>query len=208
MKEYYTTNEAATILKVTGRTLQTWDRNKVFEPDLKQDLNRLYSRKQLENRLGKRIEEATENPILNLTDITLNELYFSEEPILIDFAIMGGDTLKEKYEAIYVKLIEYSTVIHRKTKLCGGNFILASPEITSLFEIATSGFAPFHPNNDQLDKVDEKIVKYLGTINSRWRLYSSALLDPEMLFLGVRDADKILDMPGSRVSIKFNNYIL
>jgi hypothetical protein len=59
-----------------------------------------------------------------------------------DFNTALGDTIKEKYESLYVKVVEVSNVVHRKTLRGGCNWLVTSPEVASIFETATAGFAP------------------------------------------------------------------
>ena len=58
-----------------------------------------------------------------------------------DFSTALGDTIKEKYESLYVKVVEVTNVVHRKTLRGGANWIVTSPEVASIFETATAGFA-------------------------------------------------------------------
>lgn len=53
-----------------------------------------------------------------------------------------GDIIKEKYENDYVKIIEISNVINRKTLDSNCCWIVTSPEVTSVFETATAGSFP------------------------------------------------------------------
>jgi hypothetical protein len=51
-----------------------------------------------------------------------------------DFNTALGDTIKEKYESLYVKVVEVSNVVHRKTLRGGCNWLVTSPEVASIFE--------------------------------------------------------------------------
>jgi hypothetical protein len=59
-----------------------------------------------------------------------------------DFNTALGDTVKEKYESLFVKVTEVSAVVHRKTLRGGCNWLVTSPEVAAIFETATAGFAP------------------------------------------------------------------
>jgi len=88
-----------------------------------------------------------------------------------DFATSFGDTIKEKYENLYVKIIELSSIIYSKTLLGGANWILTSPEIASIFETATAGFP--------CRKYDTPFI-----VNNKWRLYKHKSLPVDELIMG------------------------
>ena len=46
-----------------------------------------------------------------------------------DFNTALGETLKEKYESLYIKIVELSNVVHRKTLRGGCNWLVTSPEV-------------------------------------------------------------------------------
>lgn len=82
-----------------------------------------------------------------------------------DHATALGDTIKEKYESFYIKIVEVSSIIHRKTLRGGANWIVTSPEIAELFTNACHwGDWKRHDNSE---------LCYHGTMNNRWRLFSS-----------------------------------
>jgi len=121
-----------------------------------------------------------------------------------DFAAALGDTIKEKHEQLYVKLVE--TSLGDKPKLeddaleftylspkhpwnlreFDKNWILTSPQIASIFECATSGFYPegYYPGYAEING-----IIYTGTINMRWRLYKTLLVPINEIWLGFKDDD-------------------
>lgn len=105
-----------------------------------------------------------------------------------DFNTALGDTLKEKYESLYVKVSEISAVIHRKTLRGGANWIVTSPEVASIFETATAGFAP-NPSETFTSSLG---VQYVGTVNSKWRLYKDPLFPVGQILLGYK-GDSYMD---------------
>lgn len=105
-----------------------------------------------------------------------------------DFTTAYGDTIKEKYESLYVKVVEVSNIIHRKTLRGGANWIVTSPEIASIFETATAGFAPA-PSNTFSSSLG---IQYIGTINNRWKLYKDPLFPSNQMLLGYR-GDSYMD---------------
>ena len=105
-----------------------------------------------------------------------------------DFNTSLGDTIKEKYESLYVKIVEISSVIHRKTLRGGANFIVTSPEVASIFETATAGFAPA-PSETFSSSLG---IQYVGTVNNRWRLYKDPLFPSNQILMGYK-GDSYLD---------------
>lgn len=99
-----------------------------------------------------------------------------------DFNTAMGDTIKERYESLYVKVVEISNVIHRKTLRGGANWIITSPEVAAIFETATAGFAPA-PSETFTSSLG---VQYVGTINNRWRLYKDPLFPQGQLLMGFK----------------------
>lgn len=105
-----------------------------------------------------------------------------------DFNTSLGETIKEKYESLYVKIVEVSAVVHRKTLRGGCNWIVTSPEVASMFETATAGFAPA-PSETFTSSLG---IQYVGTVNNRWRLYKDPLFPTNQLLMGYK-GDTYLD---------------
>lgn len=105
-----------------------------------------------------------------------------------DFNTALGDTIKEKYESLYVKVVEVSNVVHRKTLRGGCNWLVTSPEVASVFETATAGFAPA-PSETFTSSLG---IQYVGTINNRWRMYKDPLFPQGQILLGYK-GDSYMD---------------
>jgi len=105
-----------------------------------------------------------------------------------DFNTALGETIKEKYESLYVKVVEVSNVIHRKTLRGGANWLVTSPEIASIFETATAGFAPA-PSETFTSSLG---IQYVGTVNNRWRLYKDPLFPTSQILMGYK-GDSYMD---------------
>lgn len=105
-----------------------------------------------------------------------------------DFNTALGDTIKEKYESLYVKVVEVSNVVHRKTLRGGCNWLVTSPEVASIFETATAGFAPT-PSETFTSSLG---IQYVGTVNNRWRLYKDPLFPSGQILMGYR-GDSYMD---------------
>lgn len=99
-----------------------------------------------------------------------------------DFNTALGDTIKEKYEALYVEVTKLSNIIHRKTLRAGANWIVTSPEVASIFETATAGFAPA-PSDTFTSSLG---VQYVGTVQNRWRLYKDPQAPTTQLLMGYK----------------------
>lgn len=105
-----------------------------------------------------------------------------------DFNTALGDTIKERYESLYVKLVELSNVIHRKTLRGSANWIVCSPEVASIFETATAGFAP-----TMSDTFTSSLgVQYVGTVNQKWKLYKDPLFPVGQILVGYK-GDSYMD---------------
>lgn len=105
-----------------------------------------------------------------------------------DFSTALGDTIKERYESLYVKIVEMSAVIHRKTLRGGANWLVTSPEVASIFETATAGFAPA-PSETFTSSLG---IQYVGTINNRWKLYKDPLFRTNQILMGYK-GDSYMD---------------
>lgn len=105
-----------------------------------------------------------------------------------DFNTSLGDTIKEKYESLYIKVVEISNVVHRKTLRGGCNWLVTSPEVASIFETATAGFAPA-PSETFTSSLG---IQYVGTVNNRWKLYKDPLFPTGQILLGYK-GDSYMD---------------
>lgn len=105
-----------------------------------------------------------------------------------DFNTALGDTIKEKYESLYVKVVEVTNVVHRKTLRGGANWLVTSPEVASIFETATAGFAPA-PSETFTSSLG---IQYVGTVNNRWRLYKDPLFPTGQILMGYK-GDSYMD---------------
>jgi len=105
-----------------------------------------------------------------------------------DFNTAEGNTIREKSESLYIKIVEVSNVIHRKTLRGPANVIVASPEICAIFETATAGFAPSPALNESFGIG----VVHMGTINNRWNLYKDPLFPAQKIFMA-RKGEALFD---------------
>lgn len=105
-----------------------------------------------------------------------------------DYSTALGDTVKERYESLYVKLMEVSAVIHRKTLRGAANWIVCSPEVASLFETSVAGFAPTNTEGFE----SSLGVQYVGTVNKKFALYKDPNFKVNQILLGYK-GDSYMD---------------
>lgn len=87
-----------------------------------------------------------------------------------------GDTIMEKYESLYVKLHDVGNKIGNLTRLICG------PEVASIFETATSGFAPEPwPTNIKLCNI---AFHKIGRINNKFDIYVDHRLKNNIYVIG------------------------
>jgi len=100
--------------------------------------------------------------------------------------ISEDKTLKERYEQLYVNMVQVSSVVHRKTLRGGANWIYTSPKISDIFLSAcTRCFCP-------PPVYDEDGIYYEGTVNNRWKHFRDTLFPENEMLIGYR-GDSFLD---------------
>jgi hypothetical protein len=97
-----------------------------------------------------------------------------------DFNTALGDTIREKYESLYIKVVEVTNVLIRKGA-SGLFWICASPEVASIFEVATMGFFP--TSQEQFELGTKKVYK-LGVMQRRWSVYVDPSLETNQVLIG------------------------
>lgn len=92
---------------------------------------------------------------------------------ILDFNQLRGDTIKEKYEDIYLKILDVTNkLIANGAK--GYFWILTTTEVGNIFQSCIAGFVP-----TDIDKLNGQLplgmpgIKYTGLISSKWRLYET-----------------------------------
>ena len=207
-QQFYSISEAAKFLDVTTKTLRNWDAAKKFIADSKIGKERRYSKKQIEDKLGKSIENWID-PISSLDQKGIDSLVFIAEKNKeeMEFNHLSGDTLREKYESLYRKIYEKSALINRKVGH-SGNFIVTSPEITAWLECCDKGFNPV--NYDEPKDFESLLdpVQKRGIINCRWMLYSSRFLDPSVLLIGLKTKKEVALNTEALMLLQVKNFIL
>jgi DNA-binding transcriptional MerR regulator len=203
--EHFTTSEAAKLLGVTAKTLRAWDAEGTFEPcKVGPDGHRQYSEKQIEERTGKTICQLR-NPFSYLNRENIDEmLAIAEQATFLDFHALLGQTIRQKYEAIYCELVKISYALYRKNETAPMNFILTSPEISAIFETCTAGFAP----NWSTEIRGKPTIVYTGILNSRWRIYHSYMMQPNDAIMGYINEDNQIEYKENFLAvIRLTNFV-
>lgn len=167
------TVEQETITAVTRKLRAVWS----FEAQ--QDLRSQYSldaEQELTTVLAQEINLEIDREII--TNLRSN----AGTNVTWDYNTALGDTVKEKYEALFVKVSQVSNLIHKKTLRSGANWIVCSPEVASIFETATAGFAPA-PSESFTSSLG---VQYVGTVSNRWKLYKDPQFPTNKLLMGYK----------------------
>ena len=105
-----------------------------------------------------------------------------------DYSTAEGDTVKEKNENLFVKMVEVSNIIHRRTMRGPANWIVTSPEIASMFETATAGFT-IVPSKTFESAMG---IQYVGTASTNMRIYKDPLFPTNQILMGYK-GDSYLD---------------
>jgi hypothetical protein len=98
-----------------------------------------------------------------------------------DFNDALGDTIMEKFEALYLKCREVSEKMSEKTGRSGANWIITSPEIASMFETVCR-----IPDENPIDFTNSLGITRVGTIYNRWTLYKDPLFPVGSMLFGYK----------------------
>lgn len=128
-----------------------------------------------------------------------------------DFHSALGDTILEKYESVYLHMLEINNVILRKVPPGGYFWIATNKNIASFFEtmpgFTTSQERKFGPYPFDRQYVLESIeeVQDIGTINNRWRLFMCEKIPPTQMLIGL---DNYEHDPVGYARINMANFII
>lgn len=89
-------------------------------------------------------------------------------------SLKEGETIKEQWERLYIKMVEVSNVVHRETLRCGTNWAVAGKDAAELLGSSIG--------HSQIGESDE--VVYLGEINHRWKLFVDPNSPPNDILMG------------------------
>lgn len=106
----------------------------------------------------------------------------------IDFNNCLGDTIRERYEYIYSRLVSIHDALVRRSNRKGESWLVTSPEISSLFETMHYGFSPLSvaPTRAGYIGQDENShPTYAGVVGHRWHLYKHIDYPQGEMILGI-----------------------
>lgn len=115
-----------------------------------------------------------------------------------DFNTAAGDTCKEKYQSLFVRMSDLTNVIARK---CGGGhfWLLTTGAVAGIFEIADASFDPtpletagWVAQSGDEEMVDPRhlsigwpVIQCRGFINNKWKLFANeSWCDHERILIG------------------------
>lgn len=102
--------------------------------------------------------------------------------LIYDFAAAEGKTKREKFETLHVQIFEARQLIHKKTSFGSGNWIIASPEVCQIFEMADeNSYCQFSPNDILPVSLG---IDCVGTINKNIKLYKDPLFRSNEILIG------------------------
>jgi hypothetical protein len=96
-----------------------------------------------------------------------------------DWNCMDGNTIAEKYEPLYVKLVEVTNVVIRK----GGSgyfWIATSPEMATVFQSTMA----FKDSPTEYLPQGTGDIQWIGTVNRKWRLYTDPQFPVNEILIG------------------------
>lgn len=135
------------------------------------------------------------NNLLPTREDIINLLKTNIDTISVDFNTLLGDTIKERYEALYLKILELTRTIF-KNGAVGYAWIISSPEITSIIETSTANFVPissdrFTPNRFTYEATqipfDNELYE-VGILSNRWKVIVDPIMTNTML-IGIGDKE-------------------
>jgi len=103
--------------------------------------------------------------------------------LTFDMATAPGDTLKEKYESLYLKILEVSNIISEKTgSPLEDYWLVMHREWDHIFFSRRAGFAP-SPSDTFCSQLT---FTYSGPLNNRWRVYCGHNTPEDEILVGCR----------------------
>lgn len=103
---------------------------------------------------------------------------------MTDFNSLLGNSIKERYEHLCIRISEIFLVLARKVSKARNGWILTSPEISSIFETCASGFR-LGVTPEYLSEGEEDHPVYIGLISNKWSLYRHNLFPQGIVLMGV-----------------------
>lgn len=128
---------------------------------------------------------------LKMNHYDLMSLVKRSEFVEWDFANSLGDTIMEKYEALYLTCLTQKRKLEDAGEIC--NVLIGSPETTSIFEIRNShGWWP--------ERIDDPDF-YLTTRTRNWDVYKDVFLEKNFLIVTQKELEKA-------IVVKIENFVI
>lgn len=122
----------------------------------------------------------------------------------VNFNTLLGDTIKEKYESLYVRLIEVENIVLRASTKEGDMWLCTSPEIASIFETMTYTWTPTQCYSPARKISADKSPQYIGA-SFRIKFYIHHLFPQNMILLGVGRGEL---PPENLARFRLDNFII
>lgn len=113
-----------------------------------------------------------------------------------NFQTALGDTIMEKYESLYVHLIEVNNFILHKAPPGGYFWIATTKEIASFLEerpgftsSSEKKFGPY-PFDRQYALGYSEEVQDIGTVNNRWRIFACDKIPTNKMLMGLDNYER------------------
>lgn len=133
-----------------------------------------------------------------------------------DFAQVKDFTVLEMCYSLLDKTVEACTLLKENTAIDGVEWIIAAPELASIFEVCAYNFVPYKPteidledeigqrifrkpNTRQTDLLIEhigseafgsEVLSFKGVVDSRWRLFTDILAPADEILVGIIPAEE------------------
>ena len=118
-----------------------------------------------------------------------------------DWDTFTGETIKDKFESLYLNLVELTNVIVAK----GGKgyfWVVCSNAMENALEVgAGTKFAPAYFEQVPLGY---NIVMHMGILDKRWRIYSDPLIEVNTILIGAGFSKKSNNY---YCKLKVNNFV-
>jgi hypothetical protein len=114
-------------------------------------------------------------------DEVLKMMEAAETTAAWDFNTALGDTIREKYESLYIKLVEVTNVMIKKGA-AGLFWVAVSPELGTVLEVATYNYY-IMKCDEQIELGTKKVYKQ-GIMQRKWTVYVDPSLEPSQMLVG------------------------
>ena len=193
--------ESTAVTAVTRKLRARWS------PEMAQDLTAFYSidvEVELTNILSEMITLDIDREILNdlLTQGNAANLYWSRAPGKIVNKFTGAEALQsstfspgpqvfanvqEWYQTLVETITDVANTIHKKTLRGSGNFIVTSPEVSTILEHLVAYKPAYKVDSDGQVQDNMSIgAEAIGTLNNRYTVYKDPYFPSNKILVGLK----------------------